>query len=122
MIDGISVPDTTEYDEDIWLIEEKELFIDENNIKYTKKNRILSCKLEDNTCVFNGIWYIWSHKKPKCNVYETKVVTGIITTIDDQRCFTTNESLIHLEIREHLKKCKNDVFWYSRLILKESTY
>ena len=54
--------------------------------------------------------YIWSRKKPKCNVYEIKRVTGIITTIDLQRYFAANESLVHLDIREHLKKCEKDDF------------
>ena len=111
MIDNIRTPHTIEYEEDTWLIGETELLAGKDNLMDFKKKRILKCQPDSNTCMFNHIRYSWIHRKPQCPIYALKNVRGLITTVGDEKYFTSDNDLIHLKLNTpRIRRCDRNMF------------
>ena len=79
------------------------------NILHKEKKRILDCQPQNNECYYDNTIYLWTNRKPHCNLFLTKAVRGKVVELMDQRFFTANHSLIHLQVKDTRFMCDRNI-------------
>ena len=112
MVDGKNIANIVEHVEDHLTLELNQLLMNDGKIVDKKRNRILNCKPEDNHCYYGNTIYIWDKVgKPNCDLYEAKEeVSGIMSTSNNLKYFSSNSSRIHLQITKKVSKCGRVIF------------